>query len=256
MRIDILVMQKFDISRVKAQDLIKSGAVFVDGKAILKPSQNILPESDIILHEDEIYVSRGAHKLIKAIEEFDINFKDKVVVDIGASTGGFTQVALKMGARKVYAVDVGEDQLDEKLKIDPRVVNLQNTDFRVLKKEDVLGCDLVIGDISFISLRKILPHAKELFGNLEMVFLFKPQFECGLELAKKYKGVITDKKIHINLIDDFALFLKSLDFKLTNLSFSPIKGRSGNIEYLLHINGPFRQFSIKDVIDQAFKSLN
>lgn len=254
MRLDVLVMKQFNISRNRAQVLIKEGDVFVDGKCIQKVSFDVNENAIITKNNVESFVSRGAFKLIKAIDFFKIDFNDKVILDMGASTGGFTEVALKYGAKKVYAVDVGEGQLDSKLKHNNKVINLEKTDVRHLKKTDISDVDLIVGDISFISLTKIMPHIKSLFQNIEIVCLFKPQFECGIEIAKKYKGIVKDKNIHKNLIKSFVLFLDSLNFKLSDITFSPIKGKSGNIEYLLHINGNDVLFNIDEVVNMAFQN--
>ena len=256
MRLDNLVSQKLDISRNKAQTLVKEGAVCVEGKVINKPAFEVQGDENITIERKDNFVSRGAYKLVRAVEFFALNLADKVVLDMGASTGGFTQVALNSGAKKVYSVDVGHGELDKSLASDRRVINMEGTDIRLLTKEMVGDCDIVVGDLSFISLVHILPKINELFGKIECALLFKPQFECGKEVAKRYKGVIKDKAIHKNLLKKFAEDVKVLDFDLSGLTYSGIKGGEGNIEYLLHLNGENSgDINIDKVVDQAFKVL-
>ncbi len=257
MRLDKFVSEKNKISRTKAQELIKNGFVFVCDKAIDKPAFEVEEESDVRVEENQSYVSRGAYKLLGALDDFNLNFKDKVILDIGASTGGFTQVALDNGAKKVYAVDIGENELFESLKMDKRVINYNSTDFRNLKINMCNDVQMIIGDVSFISLKHIFPKIKELFGsNIEICILFKPQFECGKDLAKKYKGVVKNRSIHIKLLKDFCSYLKNNNFKISDLTYSKIKGKSGNIEYLFYLNGEdISLFEIDSVVDKAFGTL-
>ncbi len=204
-----------------------------------------------------MYVSRGAYKLLGAIEKFGIDLNGKVVLDIGASTGGFSEVCLENGAKKVYALDVGKSQLDKKLKLDKRVVDIENTDFREVSKEVFQDVDFITGDLSFISLRHIFPKIVEIFGaSKEICMLFKPQFECGKEFAKKFKGVVLDKKLHKNLLEEFCLYLKGLGFKISGLCYSSIQGKEGNIEYLFYLNGE-QNFdgNVSKVVDEAFEIL-
>lgn len=254
MRLDKFLYENRGISsRSKAQSLIKNGLVLVDDKVILKPSYELLCYETITILDYPKYVSRGAEKLLTACDVFNLDFKGKFVTDIGASTGGFTQVALEKGAIKVYAVDVGKGELDASLESDERVVNLENTDFRTLDSDKVKGTNMVIGDISFISLKHIFPKIKELFGRTEIVILFKPQFECGKEIAKRYKGVIKNSAIHKSLLKDFVSYLKGLDFYVCGLTYSHIRGKSGNIEYLFYINGKNKfDFDIETIVESAF----
>ncbi len=253
MRLDKFIFEKGYVdSRAKAQQLIKNGLVYVNDKVEIKPSFEVLCNEKITISNYHKYVSRGAYKLLTAISKFDIDFKDKVVADIGASTGGFTQVALEHGAKKVYAIDVGRGELSSQIASDERVVNLENTDFRVITKDKIKDTNLVIGDISFISLRHIMPKIKELFGSINVVILFKPQFECGKELAKKYKGVIKNRDIHKNLLKEFIIYINSMGYKVSNLTYSSIMGKSGNIEYLFYINGENQSFNVEEIVDEAF----
>jgi len=180
---------------------------------------------------------------------------ERTVLDMGASTGGFTQVSLLNGAKKVYSVDVGHGELDKILVGDKRVVNMEGRDIRALTREELDGVNVVVGDLSFISLKHILPKINELFGKIECVLLFKPQFECGKDIAKKYRGVIKEKAIHTQLLKDFIEELKLYDFALSNITYSSIKGKEGNIEYLVHLNGEVKKYDICQVVESAFLSL-
>lgn len=256
MRLDNFVAQRLGISRTKAQGLIKDGCVQVGGVTIDKAAFEVEDEQNVVITPKDDYVSRGAYKLVRAIEEFLLDFDGKVVLDMGASTGGFTQVALKSGAKKVYSVDVGHGELSPMLAGDVRVVNMEDTDIRTLTKESVGDAEIVVGDLSFISLRHILPVIHKLFGKIECVLLFKPQFECGKEVAKRHRGVIKDKVIHKSLLNEFLDELKIYGFTLSGLTYSPIKGKEGNIEHLLHLNGKNELLpKVGQIVDSAFSAL-
>lgn len=256
MRVDKFISEKFTISRTKAQELIKNGLVFYADKKVDKVSFNVENENLILIKDNKQYVSRGAYKLLGSIDAFDLNFKDKVVLDIGASTGGFTQVALEHGAKKVYAVDIGKNELAQVLKNNNKVVNMNSTDFRDIAKDKLKDVEMIVGDISFISLKHIFPKILDLFGNkIEVCMLFKPQFECGIEQAKKYKGVVLDKKLHIKLLTDFVCYLQNMGFLISGITYSNIKGKQGNIEYLFYINGKkFYNFDINNLVCDAFNN--
>lgn len=252
-RVDNLIAQRENISRSRAQVLIKEGKVEVEGKVVSKPSFLVEENALVKVNFTENYVSRGAYKLKKALEMFDVSVKDKIVLDMGASTGGFTQVALEHGAKKVYSVDVGKGELDKTLSLNDRVVNMEDTDIRALTKSMVADTEIVVGDLSFISLKHILPKVNDLLGKIECILLFKPQFECGKEIARKSRGVVKDKTVHKNLLIDFIEEIKSYDFIISNITFSPIKGKSGNIEYLLHLNGKHdKNLDIQKIVNDAF----
>ncbi len=252
-RLDNYLVEKLNISsRTKAQALISQGLVLVDGKNC-KSSLQVDENNQIQILQYDEYVSRGAYKLLTAIQNFNLDIKEKVVLDIGASTGGFTQVALQNGAKKVYAVDVGINQLHESLIKDNRVINLQGTDIRKLNISQVQDVNLIIGDLSFISLTHIIPVIINLFGKtIHTMFLFKPQFECGKDVAKKYKGIIKNKDIHKKLLQSFVNYCQSIQFNISNIVQSPIKGGDGNIEYLIDFNGQKQNFDINLIIDTAF----
>ena len=237
-RLDVLlVSQGLSESREKAKTVIMAGDVFVNGQREDKPGSTFDPEkSKIEVRGTTLkYVSRGGLKLEKAMSSFPISLKDCVCMDIGASTGGFTDCMLQNGAVKVYSVDVGHGQLAWKLRNDPRVVCMEKTNFRYVVKDDI-GEDLDFAscDVSFISLTKILEPAYLLLKqNAAMVCLIKPQFEAGREKVGK-KGVVREPEIHEEVIEKVLLFAQSIGFTIEGLDFSPIKGPEGNIEYLAY----------------------
>lgn len=256
MRLDLfLVKNSLARSRENAKEIILSGNVTVDGKVCLKPGLNVENNEVLLLSKEEEMVGRGGKKLIKAISEFGINLDGAICLDAGASTGGFTEQMLKNGASKVYAVDVGSDQLAESLRNDERVVNLEKTDIRELELSD--KPDFFTADVSFISLTQVLYHLKRLSADVAKgVCLIKPQFEAGREHVGK-KGVVKDKKVHIKVISDIVEFAKKLDFYVKGLTYSPISGQNGNIEYLLYIgkNGEEKIPDIEKTVNNAWEEL-
>ncbi len=237
-RLDVLLVQKgLAPSREKAKTMIMEGNVFVDHQREDKAGTFFDPSVNIEIHGNTLrYVSRGGLKLEKAMAQFDIALDDKVCMDIGASTGGFTDCMLQNGASKVYAVDVGYGQFAWKLRQDPRVVCMEKTNIRYVTPEDIADAlDFASVDVSFISLTKVLGPAKELLKDgAEMVCLIKPQFEAGKEKVGK-KGVVRDPAVHIEVIERVMLFAQSIGFGVLHLEYSPIKGPEGNIEYLVHM---------------------
>ncbi|AZR73517.1 RNA methyltransferase [Anoxybacter fermentans] len=225
-------------SRNKAKAAIMAGLVFVDGRRIDKPGTKIDPESEIIIKGEYCpYVSRGGFKLEKAIQVFDLDVTDYKVMDVGASTGGFTDCLLQHGARQVYAVDVGYGQLAWSLRNDPRVVVMERTNIRYLTKDDLPEIfDLVTIDVSFISLKIVIPAARQfLKPGGEMVALIKPQFEAGREKVGK-KGVVKDPTIHKDVIGEIIQMVNKEDLQVVDLSYSPITGAEGhNIEFLIYL---------------------
>ncbi|MCQ2500079.1 MAG: TlyA family RNA methyltransferase [Lachnospiraceae bacterium] len=237
-RLDILVTQQgLAPSREKAKALIMAGEVLVDGQREDKPGTTFPDTVKITIKGNPIpFVSRGGLKLDKAVKHFALDLKGKTCMDVGSSTGGFTDCMLQNGAVKVYSVDVGHGQLDWKLRNDPRVVCMERTNIRYVVPEDIQEApEFVSIDVSFISLTKVLPPVKNLMADTaEMVCLIKPQFEAGREKVGK-KGVVRDPKVHLEVIEMVMEFAASLGFLLLHLEFSPIKGPEGNIEYLLHL---------------------
>ena len=238
-RLDVLlVRQGLAESREKAKAVIMSGCVYVNDQKEDKAGA-MFDESKVQLEvrgNTLRYVSRGGLKLEKAMSHFDISLEGKICMDIGASTGGFTDCMLQNGAVKVYSVDVGHGQLAWKLRNDERVVCMEKTNFRYMVRDDIQDdLDFASVDVSFISLTKILGPAYQLLKpEAQMVCLIKPQFEAGKEKVGK-KGVVRDSAVHKEVIETVMDFAVSLGFEIRNLEFSPIRGPEGNIEYLLHI---------------------
>ena len=224
-------------SRARAQAAIMAGEVLVDEQKVDKPGTQVKQTAKIrLLGERLRYVSRGGLKLEKAMKLFPITVEGKVMVDIGASTGGFTDCALQNGAARVYAVDVGYGQLDWKLRNDPRVINMERTNARLMDEnslpERIDGASI---DVAFISLEKILPAVRKLLAEEAFVIaLVKPQFEAGRENVGK-KGVVRDPAVHKEVIHRVIAFAKEEGFGIGGLEFSPVKGPEGNIEYLLYL---------------------
>ena len=223
-------------SREKAKAAVMAGLVYVNGQKASKAGDVVRPGDKVEARSTEEFVSRGGHKLKKAVGVFALDLKDKVCMDVGASTGGFTDCMLQNGAKLVYAVDVGYGQLAWKLRSDPRVVNLERTNVRYLTREAVpVPPDFVSVDVAFISLKLVLPVVYDFLSeNGECVALIKPQFEAGREKVGK-KGVVRDVCVHTEVVEEIVAFVRSLGFGVRGLDYSPIKGPEGNIEYLLYI---------------------
>ena len=238
-RLDVLLVNKgLATSREKAKAIIMSGIVFVDGQREDKAGSTFDDKVNIEVKGATLkYVSRGGLKLEKAMQHFDVTLEGKVCMDVGSSTGGFTDCMLQNGAVKVYAVDVGHGQLDWKLRNDERVVCMEKTNIRYVTPDQIEEMvEFASIDVSFISLTKVLGPVKELLTDRgEIVCLIKPQFEAGREKVGK-KGVVRDRKVHEEVIHMVMEFASSIGFVLCNLEFSPIKGPEGNIEYLLHLS--------------------
>lgn len=258
-RIDTLLVEKgFFESREKAKASIMAGIVFVNDQKIDKAGEEVDNEALIEVRGNACpYVSRGGLKLAKAVSEFNIALTDKVCLDIGASTGGFTDCMLQNGAKKVFAIDVGYGQFAWKLRQDKRVVCMERTNIRYVKPEDIgEKADFASIDVSFISLTKVLPVAFELTKESgEVVCLIKPQFEAGREQVGK-KGVVRDSEVHKEVINKVINFSKEIGFKIKDLSFSPIKGPEGNIEFLLYLSKTEeKEIFIDKVVEQTKISL-
>lgn len=237
-RLDVLLVQRaLAPSREKAKAMIMEGIVFVEGVREDKAGASFLDTAAIEVKGSTLkYVSRGGLKLEKAMNQFAISLEGKICMDIGASTGGFTDCMLQNGARKVYAVDVGYGQFAWKLRKDERVVCMEKTNIRYVTPSDIgESLDFASVDVSFISLTKVLEPARELLTKEgEMVCLIKPQFEAGREKVGK-KGVVRDPLVHEEVIERVVSFSRKLEFSVKHLDFSPIKGPEGNIEYLIHL---------------------
>lgn len=224
-------------SREKAKAAVMAGQVYVNGQKALKAGEPVKPDDRIELRGGMEFVSRGGQKLKKAVTVFAFSLEGAVCMDIGASTGGFTDCMLQNGAAKVYAVDVGYGQLAWRLRTDPRVVNLERTNIRYLTADELGEApDFASVDVSFISLKLVLPVVYQLLnGNGQCVCLIKPQFEAGRERVGK-KGVVRDPAVHTDVVRETVRFAESVGFFVGGLDFSPIKGPEGNIEYLLYLS--------------------
>jgi 23S rRNA (cytidine1920-2'-O)/16S rRNA (cytidine1409-2'-O)-methyltransferase len=237
-RLDVLLTERGHAdTRTKAQAIIMSGLVYVDGQKADKPGVSYEESVDIEVRSGSCpYVSRGGLKLEKALRDFGVKPEGYVCSDSGASTGGFTDCLLQQGAKKVFAIDVGYGQLDWKIRSDPRVVVMERTNVRYVTPEQ-LGepLDLSVIDVSFISLKIVLPVIKTFLKPTGQVLcLIKPQFEAGKDKVGK-KGVVREPETHKEVLDGFVELANSLDFKILGLTFSPVKGPEGNIEFLGHL---------------------
>lgn len=255
-RIDIELVNKgiFE-SRSKAQNEIKNGIVYCNGKCVSKPSFDV-NSSDIIEIKGEKlkYVSRGGLKLEKAIHEFNIDLKGKILLDIGSSTGGFSDCAIQNGISEIYAIDVGSNQFDKKLRENDKIHLYENTDFRNIDNTIISRCDIASIDVSFISVTKLMSKLESLNNLKEIVCLIKPQFECGKDIADKYKGVPLNKEVHENVILNIINSFMDIGFMINGLTYSPIKGGNGNIEYLAYFKKDGKkEVNVSKVVSDAFR---
>lgn len=261
-----LVERNLFKTRSKAAQAIKSGIVYCDEKKITKCGFEVTDQTNIEIRGEVLrYVSRGGLKLEKAIQTWKINLKNKVMIDIGSSTGGFSDCAIQNGIEKVYAIDVGSNQFDLELAKNSKIVLMEKTDFRKVQKEILDDADLITIDVSFISVTKLLEKIQTIENVQEVVCLIKPQFECGKEVADKYHGIIRNKQVHLDVIRKVIVAFKKISFECFGITFSPIQGGDGNIEYLAYfkkeslkmqeeINGKM-QNEIEDVVQTAFEKL-
>ncbi|WP_088104734.1 TlyA family RNA methyltransferase [Halalkalibacter urbisdiaboli] len=239
-RVDVLLVERgLTETREKAKRSIMAGLVYSDSERIDKPGMKIDTEAPLSVKGDVLpYVSRGGLKLEKAIEVFQLSLQDKVVLDIGASTGGFTDCSLQNGAKAVYALDVGYNQLAWKLRQDERVIVMERTNFRYVKPEDLVKGlpHFATIDVSFISLKIILPVLRTiLLQGGDVVALVKPQFEAGREQVGK-KGIVREPSVHEQVLESMVTFAVNEGFDVSGIDYSPIKGGEGNIEFLLHLH--------------------
>lgn len=261
-RVDVAMVQRgLTPSREQAQALIMAGQVYRKEVKILKASEKVGESDDLhVKGSSNPYVGRGALKLDKALRVFQADVTDAVAMDIGAATGGFTDVLLHNGARQVYAIDVGYGQLDWKIRSDPRVIVLERTNARYLTHEEI-PCvpDVTVMDVSFISVKLILPKAAELMEHKGRFYiLIKPQFEAGRENVGK-KGVVRDPAVHVQVIENIRAFLPEIHYHMAQLDFSPITGPEGNIEYITELlpgeEGGVDEARVREVVEQAHATL-
>lgn len=254
MRLDqYMVLNNLATGRDRAKEMILSGKVTVNGKECRKPSTEI--KDECVSAEGDMFVGRGAKKIEKAFGFFNLDVSGKICIDAGAGTGGFTEYMLLSGAAKVYAADVGHGQLAEKLKNDGRVVNLEGTDIRKLSTDE--KCSFFTCDVSFISLKQVLEPLYSLTdGVAKGVCLIKPQFEAGRAFIGK-KGVVKDKKVHENVIYSILEFSRGVGFYPAGLTYSPVTGQNGNIEFLLLLEKEENHFAadIKKTVNEAWEAL-
>ena len=261
-RVDLwLTVRGMAESREKAQALIMAGQVYIGEKKVLKASEQVAEDAPIVLRgAQDAFASRGGHKLEKAIGAFQADVAGAVAMDIGAAAGGFTDVLLRHGASHVYAIDVGYGQLDWKLRNDPRVTVMERTNARTLTREQFdLQPTLTVMDVSFISIRLILPVAAGIMGEGgRFLTLIKPQFEAGKGQVGK-NGVVREKEIHQRVLKEICVFAPSFGWHVQGLTFSPIKGPAGNIEFLADIRpGEGEEIpdeAIQALVDQAHREL-
>lgn len=264
-RLDVLLVKKgLFSSREKARASIMAGEIFVDNQRVDKCGEKVKESSNIEFRGEKLpFVSRGGLKLQKAVKNFNIDLKDKTCLDIGASTGGFTDCMLQSGAKKVFSVDVGYGQFAWKLRTDPRVVCMERTNVRYLEPEDVgESSDFASIDVSFISLKKVVPAVLNLLNeNGRIMALIKPQFEAGREKVGK-KGVVREKSTHEEVVKEIAEFVQGQNTKIIALDYSPIKGPEGNIEYLIYFTKEkdyiqtYSENDIMNVVNSAHANLN
>lgn len=265
-RLDILLVKRnLASSREKAKAIIMAGIVYVDGQKEDKAGAAFSDTANIEVRGHVLpYVSRGGLKLEKAVTHFGLSLSGKVCMDVGASTGGFTDCMLQNGAVKVYSIDVGHGQLDWKLRNDGRVVCMERTNIRYVVPEDIQEpAEFASIDVSFISLTKVLLPVKNLLAeNGETVCLIKPQFEAGRDKVGK-KGVVRDPAVHLQVIENVIAYAVSIGFSVLHLEFSPIKGPEGNIEYLLHIRklpegeqGSVLPVNPRQIVEEAHNTLD
>lgn len=236
-RLDIFLKEKLNVrSRNIAKNLIETNKVTVNKKIITKSNYIVSPNDIISIEEDNKYVSRGALKLLKAVNEFKINLNNLVVVDIGTSTGGFAQVLLENNVSKIYCIDVGVNQISEKIKLNKKIINMEKTNFKDISLSKIHDVDFFTCDVSFISIKKILKKIKDLnITNKSGIFLLKPQFELSKKEISEGKGKVNPKYLN-KVIFEFKEFCILNSFKIKNIIESPIQGaKKGNIEYLIYL---------------------
>lgn len=255
-RLDIeLVNRQICQTRSKAQMEIKNSNILVNRKTITKPAFNV-ESTDVITLNHEVleYVSRGGLKLEKALNDFNIDLTNKTMLDIGSSTGGFTDCALKHNIKEVVCVDVGSNQLDETIRNNEKVHVFENTDIRKFDNPLLSNIDIVTIDVSFISVTKIVDKLN-IINAKEIICLIKPQFECGKNIADKYKGIVLDKEVHEKVIKNIVNSFKEINYNLKNITFSPVKGGNGNIEYLAYFTKEEinNTINFKDLVSTTFK---
>ncbi len=254
-----IVIRNLAPTRAKAQELIKNGCVMCNNKPVTKASLDVSSNDTITIINNQTlkYVSRAGLKLEKSLDIFNIDMTNKNVMDIGSSTGGFTDCALQYGANSVVAIDVGTNLMHPSLRNHPKIILLEQTNIKTLDSKYFKNIDIITIDVSFISLSKIFEKIFSEQIPIEIIALIKPQFECGKQVACKFKGVITSKQVHKDVLNNVINMAKDYGFNLINLDYSPIKGGDGNIEYISFFSNKHKSsatININDVINSAFNS--
>ena len=251
-----LVSNNFVATRTKSKELIKSNNVKVNDKIVTKASYIVKDHDKVeIIDSSSIkYVSRAGLKLEGAIDSFNLDLKDKSIMDIGSSTGGFTDCSLRHGAKRVVAIDVGTDLMADSLRDDERVELYEQLNFKNVPSNLFENIDIIVSDVSFISLKHIIDRISLEDEDFELVFLIKPQFECGKEIADKFKGIINDKEVHKDVILDIITYFKQYGYNIIDLDVSKIQGKSGNIEYLAHFRRTEEaaKIDVETIVNKAF----
>ncbi len=258
-RIDVLLYKMGHCeSRTKAEALIRAGKVYINNELVTKPGRYYRLEEikEIKIVSPPEYVSRGGIKLAHALKVFNIDVKDRICMDVGASTGGFTDCLLKHGAKRVYAIDVGYGIIHEKLRTNPKVILFERTNVRYITEKQIPEkVSIITIDVSFISVRKFLIHLLDFVeGDFDIILLFKPQFEGKPEYVKK--GIVKDKEIHLKLLNEFTEWCNKSGIIPVNITYSPIKGSKGNIEYFFHLKREgisVEWAEIKAIINRAWE---
>jgi len=244
-RLDYLVSKALNVTNAKAQAIIMAGSVYVSGKKETKPGQSFLKDAELTVKKSNDYVSRGALKLKRAYQDFKLDFKDKIICDVGASTGGFSDFSLQSGAKRVYAIDTGYGQIAEKIREDDRVILMEKTN---IKNVDFLPepIDCFVIDVSFISLKQVLPPILRIIKNAKqtsslkpktsLIALIKPQFEVGKSIADKSKGIIRDPDIQMQVVGEIGKFAEEIGLRVLGITESSITGAKGNKEFLIHLS--------------------
>ncbi|MBO5141735.1 MAG: TlyA family RNA methyltransferase [Clostridia bacterium] len=223
-------------TKSKAQQAIKSGIIYCNGKQITKCGYEVNEQTKIEIKGEVLkYVSRGGLKLEKALRTWNIDLTNKIMIDIGSSTGGFSDCAIQNGIEKIYAIDVGTEQFDKILAQNPKINLYEQTDFRTIDEEIIKDAMLITIDVSFISVTKLIEKISKLENVKEIICLIKPQFECGKEIADKFKGVILDKEVHNEVIKNVTNSFENIGYSCEGVTISPIKGGDGNTEYLAYL---------------------
>lgn len=251
-----LVSNNFVATRTKSKELIKSNNVKVNDKIVTKASYIVKDHDkvEIIDNSSIKYVSRAGLKLEGAIDSFNLDLKDKSIMDIGSSTGGFTDCSLRHGAKRVVAIDVGTDLMADSLRDDERVELYEQLNFKNAPSDLFENIDIIVSDVSFISLKHIIDRISLEDDDFELVFLIKPQFECGKEIADKFKGIINDEEVHKDVILDIITYFKQYGYNIIDLDVSKIQGKSGNIEYLAHFRRTEEaaKIDVETIVNKAF----